>query len=131
MDTFKTGTTTPIARAISAEIRSRMAVLRLSTNRMAQDLPHSQNYYAERMRDEKPFSIDDLALIAEIFNKQAAGAGEHTPLDIVLAAERHLEHLETVAALGLMEEADRAPKAKTVDEVIVKSPRARKPAPRV
>lgn len=60
MNAKKTGTKTVLARSVSAELRARMAALRLSGASLAAEAGMSQNYFATRLRDEKPFTLDDI-----------------------------------------------------------------------
>lgn len=58
---FTTGALSPLARAVSAEIRSEMAVQRVTGRALAAAAEYaSHNYVAERLRDEKPFTLDDV-----------------------------------------------------------------------
>jgi len=57
------GTRSLLGRCVSAEIRARMAALRLSGKSLAGQVGMSQNYLATRLRDEKPFTLDDLEAI--------------------------------------------------------------------
>lgn len=57
------GTRSLLGRCVSAEIRARMAALRTSGKALAGQVGMSQNYLATRLRDEKPFTLDDLEAI--------------------------------------------------------------------
>lgn len=63
METFKTGAKSVLARAVSAELRAYMAARRISGNWLASEAGMSQNYLATRLRDEKPFTLDDIERI--------------------------------------------------------------------
>lgn len=64
MQTFPTGTATPLARCISAEIRARLAAERKTQRDLAAMVgATSHNYWSIRLRDMKPFTLDDLELI--------------------------------------------------------------------
>lgn len=66
--TQETGATTPFARAVTAEVRSLMGAHNITGRSLSERIPgRSNNYVAERLRDEKPFSVDDLAAIAAAF----------------------------------------------------------------
>lgn len=70
MTFFPEGTRTPFARAISAEVRAVMAARRITGRTLAKDAGFaSNNYLAIRLRDEKPFTLDDLSLICEYFDE--------------------------------------------------------------
>ena len=66
MKTRREGTQTIFARSVSAEIRARMAAIRMSGAQVAAKAGMSQNYFATRLRDEKPFTLDDLDKIVEV-----------------------------------------------------------------
>lgn len=57
------GSKSSLARAVSAEIRARLAAQRTSGKKLAETVGLSQNYIAKRLRDEAPFTIDDIELI--------------------------------------------------------------------
>lgn len=64
MAVFPRGTQTPFGRAISAEIRAIMAARRVTGRELALAAGFSShNYLAIRLRDEKPFTLDDLERI--------------------------------------------------------------------
>lgn len=65
MDTNKK-TQTVLARAVAAELRARMAVMRLSGSALAAKAGMSQNYLAKRLRDEMPLTLDDLETIVKV-----------------------------------------------------------------
>lgn len=54
------GTRSSFGRIVSAEIRGRMAARRISGKQLAALAGMSQNYLATRLRDEKPFTVDDI-----------------------------------------------------------------------
>lgn len=84
MDTFPSGSKTVFARCISAEIRSRIAVAKdVTGQKLAVKIGRSQNYVAERLRDEKPFTVDDIELVARFF--------DDAPGEFVQSALRHLD----------------------------------------
>lgn len=60
MHTNASGSKSTLSRCVSAEVRARMAARRLSGKSLAAMVGMSQNYLATRLRDEKPFSLDDL-----------------------------------------------------------------------
>lgn len=101
MNTKKTGTKTVLARSVSAELRARMAALRLSGASLAAEAGMSQNYFATRLRDEKPFTLDDIdRIVAATFPDIDAH------LFIAQAVERNSEDVwmeleaESVSDLG-------------------------------
>lgn len=53
-----------LARAVAAELRVEMARARLSGAAVARQSGLSQNYVAKRLRDELPFSLNDLEAIS-------------------------------------------------------------------
>lgn len=57
------GTRSLLGRCVSAEVRARMAALRTSGKSLAAQVGMSQNYLATRLRDEKPFTLDDLEAV--------------------------------------------------------------------
>lgn len=63
--TDETHHTTPLARAFSAEIRAELARRSptISGLKLAGLVGMSQNYIAKRLRDELPFTLDDIAAI--------------------------------------------------------------------
>jgi len=72
MDTFPSGTESVFARAIAAEVRSRLAALRVNQRDFATDAGFSShNYSSTRLRDEKPFTVDDVEKIARYFDEDA------------------------------------------------------------
>lgn len=64
MTTRRDGTTGDYARAVSAEVRSQMGKKRISQVKLAQQAKLSQNYLSKRLRDEFPFTLDDIENIA-------------------------------------------------------------------
>jgi len=62
---FESGTRSLVGREVSAEIRARLAAQRISGAKFAAQVSMSQHYLATRLRDEKPFTLDDLAVIVE------------------------------------------------------------------
>jgi transcriptional regulator with XRE-family HTH domain len=59
------GTRSVFGRTISAEIRARMAARRISGKQLAALAGMSQNYLATRLRDEKPFTLDDVETLMD------------------------------------------------------------------
>lgn len=58
-----------IARCVSAEVRARLAALRISQREFAERGGWtSHNYVAIRLRDEKPFTLDDVEMILSVFS---------------------------------------------------------------
>lgn len=62
---FSSGTASTFARAVSAEIRAQLAAQRTSGKTFAATVGMSQNYLATRLRDEKPFTLDDISVIVD------------------------------------------------------------------
>ena len=58
-----------LSQAISAEIRATMARKRITGLQLAGLIGMSQNYLAKRLRDEAPFTIPDLAKIADVLDE--------------------------------------------------------------
>jgi|SRR5690625_1240797 len=57
------GATTAFAQAVAAEVRAELAAQRISGSELAKRVGLSQNYIATRLRDEKPFTLDDIEMI--------------------------------------------------------------------
>jgi transcriptional regulator with XRE-family HTH domain len=55
----------PFARAISAEIRAVMGRHRVSQALLAQRVGVSKNYLGKRLRDEVPFTANDIEAICD------------------------------------------------------------------
>lgn len=90
MSTFPTGTETPFARAVSAEIRAVLAARRLTLRELAIGAGFkSHNYIAIRLRDEKPFTLDDVERIVAFLEGESTEAWEF----IKRADESHAERL--------------------------------------
>jgi len=69
MSNFPSGTRTAFARAVAAELRALMAVERVSVRELALGIEdRSLNYLAIRLRDEKPFTLDDVEQICVFLN---------------------------------------------------------------
>lgn len=80
---FKEGTQSILARCVSAELRARLAAKRISGKTFSAKVGMSQNYFATRLRDEKPFTLDDInqiVLVLEDLNEE--------PADFILTAYR-------------------------------------------
>lgn len=60
------GTTSDLGRCVSAELRARMAALRVSGKTLALKAGMSQNYFAKRLRDEAPFTLDDIESLVSV-----------------------------------------------------------------
>lgn len=97
MRTFPNGARTVLARTISAEVRSRIGADRaLTGQKLAASIGRSQNYMAERLRDEKSFTVDDVEALAEYF-------GEHPAEFIAGASDRWGEQVhEDLSSIRLM-----------------------------
>lgn len=55
----------PLARATSAEIRAEMSRRRISGTRLAAAAGLSQSYMSHRLRDQAPFTLNDIEAICE------------------------------------------------------------------
>jgi transcriptional regulator with XRE-family HTH domain len=100
MDTFATGTESVFARAISAEIRARLAAERITGRQFAKAAGFtSQNYLAIRLRDERPFTLDDLERVCRYF-------GEDVPAFVQAAYQNHDERIWT-QLMAMSEAGDR------------------------
>jgi transcriptional regulator with XRE-family HTH domain len=53
------------AKAVSAQVRSLMGIQRMTGLRLSQLTTLSQNYLAKRLRDELPFTLNDIHLLAQ------------------------------------------------------------------
>lgn len=63
MPTGKQPESGPFARAISAEFRASMARQRISGPQLAEMSGRSQSYLSKRLRDEVPFTANDMEAI--------------------------------------------------------------------
>lgn len=72
----------PLAAAVSAEVRAAMGRQRVSGNQLAPKIGKSQNYVAVRLRDDAPFTLNDIERICEALQEDFA--------DLMLAAAAHL-----------------------------------------
>lgn len=88
MDTdFPAGTRSAFARAISAEVRAVMAARRITLREFAAGAGFaSHNYLAIRLRDEKPFTLDDIELVCAYLEEDA-------PTFIGEAYDHHFDRL--------------------------------------
>lgn len=74
-----------LARAVSAEVRAVMGRHRISGNQLAALTGVSQNYIASRLRDESPFTVNDIENICQALKEDpgqlwanaVAHLGEH------------------------------------------------------
>lgn len=89
---FSTGSSSILARCVAAEIRARLAAQRKSGKWLAEQIGLSQNYVAKRLRDEAPFTLDDIELIVE-----AVELGSDPHDFIVRAFRRHNEEIYVLA----------------------------------
>lgn len=79
---MRTHTETYFARCVSAEIRARIGAGRyLNQQLLGAVIGRSQNYISERLRDVKPFTLDDLGRLLAYFNEPER--------DFFAACERH------------------------------------------
>ena len=61
-----------LALCVSAEVRALNAVRRTTGQRLAAEIGRSQNYVAERLRDLKPFTLDDVDAICRYYDLEPA-----------------------------------------------------------
>ena len=67
---FPDGARSVFARAVSAEVRAAMAVRRMTIRAFATGAGFSShNYLAIRLRDEKPFTLDDIDMICRYLDE--------------------------------------------------------------
>lgn len=97
IDTFPEGTQTPFARAVAAEVRAQLAARNITQEALVAAAGlSSTNYLSLRLRDVKPFDLDDIFRIAvflaegqvETFMERARDEHEDRiakELDLVLA----------------------------------------------
>jgi len=100
---FYEGTTSTLGRAVSAHIRAQLGAQRISGKTLAARIGLSQNYVATRLRDEKPFTLDDVDAIVTALDLHVSAAefikaahdiyDEQTWLDAQDAALMSLEKL--------------------------------------
>lgn len=92
IETFPTGTQTPFARAIAAEVRAQLAARQLTYRDLVDKAGlSSTNYVSIRLRDVKPFDLDDIDKIAAFFSD--GGAGTETHHFIARAIDQHQERI--------------------------------------
>lgn len=92
MNTFPSGTKTAFARAVSAEIRAAMAARRITIRELAHGAGFaSHNYVAIRLRDDKPFNLDDVQRICDHLGEDAVAL-------VARAQDAHGERLWREAA---------------------------------
>lgn len=63
---FLEGTSSTLGRAVSAHIRAHLGAQRMSGKTLASRIGKSQNYVATRLRDELPFTLDDIEDIVRV-----------------------------------------------------------------
>lgn len=59
----------PLAVAVAAEVRAAMGRQRVSGIQLAAMTGISQNYVAKRLRDEAPFTLNDIERICEVLHE--------------------------------------------------------------
>jgi Helix-turn-helix. len=69
-----TGSRSPVSRAVSAEVRAILGAKRLSGKKLAELMDLSQNYVAKRLRDEAPFTLDDIDLMVDALDLDYSAA---------------------------------------------------------
>lgn len=68
---FPSGTKSPFARMIAAEVRARIAAARMGQRELASDAGFaSHNYLAIRLRDERPFTLDDVEQLCTFYEEE-------------------------------------------------------------
>lgn len=60
----------PLARATSAEIRAEMSRRRISGTRLAAAAGLSQSYMSHRLRDQAPFTLNDIEAICAALDQE-------------------------------------------------------------
>ena len=63
----------PLARAVSAEVRAAMARHRVSTTLLADRAGFSRTYLGKRLRDEVPFTFNDVEDICKAIREDLPG----------------------------------------------------------
>lgn len=58
-----------MARAVASEVRAAMGRQRISANQLARLTNLSQNYISKRLRDEAPFTLNDVELICQVLKE--------------------------------------------------------------
>ena len=76
------------ARCVSAEVRAQMAAVRITARDLAGRVGFSQNYLSIRLRDERPFTLDDLPRVIE-----ALGYDGEVHEFIADATKRHTDNV--------------------------------------
>jgi transcriptional regulator with XRE-family HTH domain len=69
MPTGKQSKSGALARSVSAEVRAILARQRLSGKELARISGISQSYIAKRLRDEAPFTLNDIEKICLALNE--------------------------------------------------------------
>lgn len=59
------GAATDLSRAVSAEVKAQLARRRMEVDELAERTGKSRNYLYVRLRDQLPFNLNDLELIAQ------------------------------------------------------------------
>lgn len=89
MNDFPEGTKSAFARAVSAEVRATMAAQRVSGRVLALAAGfRSHNYLAMRLRDDAPFTLDDIDAICRHFDEERDAFMQR-------AYDNHIERLWT------------------------------------
>jgi transcriptional regulator with XRE-family HTH domain len=70
MGTRKGETAGDYARMVSAEVRRVLGDKRVSGNYLARELNVSQNYLSKRLRDQLPFTLNDVERIAGVLGME-------------------------------------------------------------
>lgn len=98
---FPAGTQSPFARAVSAEVRARMAARRMGLRElaMAAGFGPSHNYLAKRLRDAAPLTVDDVDALARFFGETgeefvARACSNHLADQLVEMEKAIASHLE-------------------------------------
>lgn len=96
------GSKSSLSRSVSAEVRARMAARRISGKSLAGQVGMSQNYLATRLRDEKPFTLDDVDALVSFFDE-----GEDFWEFVHSAQDNHYERIMEDMCAEELEDADR------------------------
>jgi hypothetical protein len=105
-DTFSTGTRTAFARAVAAEVRAQLAARQITYKQLVDGAGlSSTNYLSIRLRDVKPFDLDDIDKIAHFLSDGLAGS--ETQHFIRHAVDEHEERIWSDAPRATVETDDR------------------------
>lgn len=109
------GTQSLLGRCVSSEVRARIAAQRTSGKAVAAAVGVSQNYLAIRLRDEKPFTLDDVDRLMPVLG------GDDVEAFIAEAIARHRDAVSR-ALDGLHVAPAGAPGEPSADDEVVPVP---------